>query len=141
MIRILVIFLMSVLFAWLICRFHHQYINNYSLFISFASFGISLIVIWIAHTIEKHVHQTANKNAIINLRNKFVNIDMSAGVMTKDHIRHATSIIKDTLDKKTLPSSVKKELESCLNYLEGESPQYETFACHIEQPYEILTRL
>jgi len=136
-----VIIFLSAIITWLICRYHSHYVVNYSLFLSFASLCLSLVVLWVAYTIERHVRQTANKNAIIKLRDKFVNIDMSECVMKKEHVQHATSIIEDVLKKKTLSSSVTKELESCLNYLKTESPQYETFACLIEQPYEILTRL
>ena len=139
--KILLLLCLSAISAWLVCRFHFDYINNYSLFISFSSFGLSLFVLWIAHTVEKYVHKTANKNSIIKLRNKFVNIYMSDSVMDEKHIHHATSIIKNAIDNKTLPNSATKELQNCLKYLQSESPQYETFARHIDQAYEILIQL
>lgn len=139
--KIILLLFVSAIMAWIICHFHFQFINNYSLFISFASFGLSLFVLWIAHTVENYVHKTANKNSIINLRNKFVNINMANSVMDEKDIHHATSIIKNAIENKMLPNSATKELQNCLNYLQIESPRYETFAWHINQAYEILNQL
>ena len=132
---------LAALLAWVICRFHHQYINNCSLFISLLSLGLSLFVLWIAYTIEKHVHQSANKKAIINLYDKYVNIDMASESMSQKDIDLITTIIENVIEKNTLPNCVNTELQSCLDYVKKSTPKYEVFALLIDKAYNILTIL
>ena len=131
----------AALLAWTICRYHHQYINNYSLFISFLSLGLSVFVLWIAYTIEKHVHQSANKKAIIDLHDKYVSTDMGNESMSQSDKDLITTIIENVIEKKTLPNCVNTELQSCLDYVKKDKPKYEVFAFLIDKAYNILTSL
>lgn len=103
-----------------------------SLFVGIASFLISIFVVYIAYTVEKHILAKAALNDIRKLHKDACKWDLTTNCMTAENKNYALRIINAALEDKYIEEHIKEKLKLCKSELENAQPSLENFLNFLE---------
>lgn len=111
---------------------HRYWYESASLFVGASSFFLSLFVVYIAHTVEKHILAKAALNDIRKLHADANRWSLAQNCIEQTKVTYAKTIINAALEDQHIAEHIKEKLRLCKGELDNAQPNPENFLNYLE---------
>lgn len=135
-----VIIALSAAAAWYLTpnQSEKYWYESVSVGVGFVSCLLSLFVLYIAHTVEKHILTKVSLNDIRKLQKRTLTWDLSKPSMNEQEKAYAQTIITAAINDKNIQGYIKEKLSICQKELQKPAPSCVNFLNYLDSVVQCI---